>query len=242
MKEQLTMLVELQRLDDELRDTRESRARLEKLKAENAEALKVFDTILGERAVHIAETREFCAEKEAELKGIEDDLRRSRARLPSITSQRELTALNKELDTSRRNNLKRNEELLKLMQQLEEVEADHRKKQVERDALATQMTQLERRLADGMAAKEAAAGQHNARREAVRSGLDRQLVARYDRISRGRGGYALAHIVGGSCGACNVNVPPQVFIRLQQGVTLEACNNCQRLLVYIASEAAEQAV
>ncbi len=232
MKDQLVMLVELQRLDDELRETRETRARLEKMRAENAEALQAFDAMLAERAVSIGETREFCAEKEAELKGIEDDLRRSRARMPSITSQRELTALNKELDTSRRNNQKRNEELLKLMQQLEEVEADHKKKQAERDALATQMADLEGRLIARLANKEAAAQENSRRREDVRVRLDKQLLARYDRISKGRGGYAVAEVVGGSCGACNVNVPPQVYIRLQQGVTLEACNNCQRLLVF----------
>lgn len=232
MKDQLVMLVDLQRLDDELRETRETRARLEKMRAENAEALKAFDTMLAERAVNIGETREFCAEKEAELKGIEDDLRRSRARMPSITSQRELTALNKELDTSRRNNQKRNEELLKLMQQLEEVEADHKKKLAERDALATQMADIEGRLIARLANKEAAAQENSRRREDVRTRLDKQLLARYDRISKGRGGYAVAQVVAGSCGACNVNVPPQVYIRLQQGVTLEACNNCQRLLVF----------
>ena len=49
-------------------------------------------------------------------------LRRARARLPTITSQRELTALNKELESGRHRNQKRTEELLKLMQQLEEAE------------------------------------------------------------------------------------------------------------------------
>jgi RNA polymerase sigma factor (sigma-70 family) len=83
-----------------------------------------------------------------------------------------------------------------------------------------------------LANKEAAAQENSRRREDVRTRLDKQLLARYDRISKGRGGYAVAQVVAGSCGACNVNVPPQVYIRLQQGVTLEACNNCQRLLVF----------
>ncbi|MCB9546692.1 MAG: hypothetical protein H6706_12675 [Myxococcales bacterium] len=241
MKDTLALLVELQRLDDELRETREARATLEKLRAENAESLQVFEGILKERALRIAETREFCEEKENELKSIEDDNRRGRARLGTISSQRELTALNKELETARRNNQKRTEELVKLLGELEEVETDHRKKLAERDALAGQMKALEDELAERLAAKEASASQHNARRAEVRERIEKPLLARYDRISRGRNGLAVAQVLTGNCGACNMAVPPQVYIRLQKGESLEACNNCQRLLVFADSGDAEAA-
>ena len=49
--------------------------------------------------------------KEAEIKESEDNARRARGRMSSIRSQRELNALNKELDSARRMNLQRSEEL-----------------------------------------------------------------------------------------------------------------------------------
>ncbi|MEZ4465813.1 MAG: C4-type zinc ribbon domain-containing protein [bacterium] len=239
MKDTLALLVELQRLDDELRETREARSTLEKLRSENAESLAIFEGILKERALRIAETREFCEEKENELKAIEDDNRRGRARLGSISSQRELTALNKELETARRNNQKRSEELVKLLQELEEVQTDHRQKVAERDALKEQMAALEAELAARLATKEAAAVEHNKRRADVRARMDKALLGRYDRISRGRNGFAVAQVIVGNCGACNMSVPPQVFIRLQKGESLEACNNCQRLLVFVEGDGGE---
>lgn len=232
MLEALSQLLELQALDDALRETREARKRLAKLRTENAESLEMFAGMLAERAERIDEARGFCKEKEAELKATEDDIRRSRARLPSITNQRELNALNKELEISRRNNTKRTEELAKLRAQLEEVEADHAKKTAERDALAEQMTALEEALVADVAAKDSQAEVNQQSRTALRATIDKPLLSRYDRISRGRGGYAVALANDGQCAACNVAPPPQVMIRLQRQSTIEKCNNCQRLLVF----------
>lgn len=232
MLEALSMLIQLQELDDTLRETREARKRLTKLRAENAESLEMFAGMLAERATAIEEARTFCQEKEAEVKATEDDLRRSRARLPSITNQRELNALNKELEVGRRNNTRRTEELTKLKTQLAEVEADHAKKTAERDALAEKMTALEAELVADLEAKEEQAAVNQQRRVELRKQIERPLLSRYDRISRGRNGYAVASANSGSCAACHVAPPPQTFIRLQQQNTIEKCNNCQRLLVY----------
>jgi predicted nucleic acid-binding Zn-ribbon protein len=241
MLEALSILVQLQALDDALQDTRALRARLAKLRKENEESLEMFAAMLAERAERIEEARKFCTAKQNELKATEDDMRRSRARLPSITNQRELNALNKELEIGRRNHAKRTEELTKLRSELEEVETDHLKKSAERDALAEQMKALEEQMVAELAEKEARAEASQAERAAISNALDRPLLARYNRISRGRNGYAVALCNDGSCAACNVAPPPQTFIRLQKQQTVEKCNNCQRLLVYTGEAVAENA-
>ena len=241
MLEALSMLVQLQALDDALQDTRELRARLAKLRTDNQESLEMFATMLTERGEAIAEARKFCAAKELELKTTEDDMRRSRARLPSITNQRELNALNKELEIGRRNHTKRTEELTKLRLELEEVEADHAKKSAERDALAEQMTALEAQMVAELEEKDGQGEAGEAKRAELGAKLDKPLLSRYNRISKGRNGYAVALCNDGSCAACNVAPPPQTFIRLQKQQTVEKCNNCQRLLVYTGETVAENA-
>lgn len=241
MLEALKMLVQLQELDDALRDTRELGARLTKLRTENEESLAMFAGMLNERGERIDEARKFCAAKEAELKATEDDMRRSRGRMSSITNQRELNALNKELEIGRRNNTRRTEELTKLRAQLGEVEADHAQKTAERDTLVEQMKTLESQLEAELAEKERAAEVGQQKRKELSAKLDKPLLARYNRISRGRGGYAVALCNDGSCAACNVAPPPQVFIRLQRQQSIEACNNCQRLLVYTGEKVVENA-
>ncbi|MCB9527934.1 MAG: hypothetical protein H6701_05970 [Myxococcales bacterium] len=235
MKETLAKLVELQSLADALEDLRLQKEELARLEKENAETRELFEAMLAERSAQIEETREFCAEKESDIKEAEDNTRRARARLTNITSQRELTALNKELDSARRTNQQRSEELLKLMEQLEAASADYEKKKSEYAALRERMEVVEAELAERIAERERHAGEHRARQAELRAGLDRAMVARFDRTVRARKGKAVSDVTAtGSCAACRMDTPPQQFIRLQHMSSIENCQHCGRFLVWMS--------
>ncbi len=232
LRETLVALVDLQRLEDELRDLRVAKAELEAMRRDNAEALAGFDAMLAAQVERIDETKTFYAEKEQEIHETEDNTKRSRARLTHITNQRELTALNKELDAQRRQIQQRNEELLKLMEELDAAEADRQKKQDARQTLQSQMVALEAELAGRVEVREGRAAEQMKRRAEIRAVLDRQLVARFDRIAKARDGVGVADVVDGTCSGCKIQVPPQQFIRLQRMESIEQCPSCVRILVY----------
>lgn len=232
VKQTLENLVELQGIDDALRDLREARTRLTSITKENAESLAVFDKMLSIVGDRIAETQTFCREKEDEIREAESNLSRSRQRMNSIQSQKELTALNKELDAARKASQSRAEELGKLQEQLRGVEVDHARRTEERNKLVGDMRAIEQHLTDEIARKEASLDELQARRKALIGTLPRDLMSKYERISKGRNGVAVIPISTETCTGCNMAVPPQVFIRLMRSETLEACANCSRLLVY----------
>ena len=146
MKETLRALVELQELEDSLRDLRTLTKQLVSLREDNEASRQMFTAMLAERSAQLDEIRTFCKEKEAEIKSAEDVARRARGRMSSIQSQRELTALNKELDTARRLNAQKSEELLKLMEQLEVATTDFEKKTNEFNELNEQMASAEQEI------------------------------------------------------------------------------------------------
>ena len=228
------MLVELQDLDDKLRDLRESKKALAALRAQNAEELEVLDGMLAQQSERIEETRAFCKEKQDEIEEKREDMRRSRTRLSGITSQRELTAVNKELDAARRGITQNTDELGKLEEELTAAEEDFASKSGQRKEIEKAMGAAVKTRKAGITTLEERAGEFNSRREEIRGQLDRPLVGRYDRISRGRNGEAVSNVEQGTgkCQGCNMQVAPQVFIRLQRMETLEACQHCQRILVY----------
>lgn len=232
MKDTLRKLFELQQLDDALRDTREAREALSVLREENVESLEVFAEMLEARSAHIEETRAFISEKNREIQETEEALKRSRSRMAAITSQRELTALNKELETNRRLNTQRREEMAKLKLQLAEADEDHAKKQRERDDIKNQMDALEAELADALARKDGNAEHFAEQRVALRKELPLPLVGRYDRISKARHGNAISDCSDGRCRGCNIKLYPQVFIRVQRLESLESCAHCSRILIY----------
>jgi len=232
VKETLAHLVELQSIEDELRDLRQTKARLEALTKDNAEVREVFEQMLGERAEQIAEVRDFCQEKEAGIKDAEENTRRARTRLSTITSQRELTALNKELDIARRQNSQRSDELLKLMEQLEASEADYEQKQGEYATLKQQMTDVEQGLVQRITDREAGITAQRARQQELRKAIEPELFSRFNRTVKARKGVAVAPIgEDGTCTGCRMQTPPQQFIRIRRMDSIEYCQHCRRILV-----------
>lgn len=233
MKETLAHLMELQAIEDELRDLRQTKNRLEALTKDNAETRAIFEEMLAERAAQIEEVRAFCTEKEEGIKEAEENTRRARSRLSTITSQRELTALNKELDAARRQNSQRSEELLKLMEQLEAAQADYEKKQAEFEALKQQMAEVEGELVERIASREAGITAQRARQQELRKALDPGLFSRFNRTVKARKGLAVVPMSeDGTCTGCRMQTPPQQAIRIQRMESIEYCQHCRRILVY----------
>jgi len=241
VKETLLQLWDLQTIDDALRDLRDTQAKAATVEKENAESLAAFDAILQGLSDRIAETQRFMREKEDEIREVDANLSRSKQRLSTVQNNRELMALNKELEASRNANRLRTEELAKLLDVLTKSETDHAQKQAERSSLETELLAIVASLRADIAQKQTGLESLNARRVSVRAALPRELISKYDRISKGRNGQAVTDVPNGTCGGCNMAVPPQVFIRLQRLETLEACANCSRLLVYVAALGQEPA-
>ncbi len=62
--------------------------------------------------------------------------------------------------------------------------------------------------------------------------IDKTWLARYDRVFRKNGDYALVPVDNGACGGCHMNLPPQIIHEAKKGMTLTTCNFCSRILYW----------
>jgi predicted nucleic acid-binding Zn-ribbon protein len=226
------MLLELQQIDDALRDLSVLRTQLEEMRKENTQALAALDEILSVRGAKLAEVRGLCEAKEADIKESEANIARSRQRLNTLTHQREQQAATRELETAKRTTQQRNEDLVKLLEQLEASESEHRRRQKDRESLLAEMQATESDLVQRIAEREAGVTELTGRRAALIGQLPRDLTSKYERIIKARQGVAVVPIAAPTCTACRMSVAPQTFIRLQRMETLETCTYCNRFLIY----------
>ena len=67
-------------------------------------------------------------------------------------------------------------------------------------------------------------------RDSAARAVSAAMLARYERIRRGKAPLALFALHGGSCGNCFTAVPTQRRALIQRGATIEACEACGVLL------------
>ncbi len=159
-----------------------------------------------------------------------DKVKKWEGRLGEIRTPREYAALSREIDIARKTNETQTEALKALVAQALELrkaldaagevlseremaaEAEHKELSAREQEFGRKLAELEARRAD--AAKR----------------VEPALLARYQGIKRRRGGIAVARVVGHTCGGCNRNIPPQLYIVLQRASTIETCPNCNRII------------
>jgi predicted nucleic acid-binding Zn-ribbon protein len=166
-----------------------------------------------------------------DVRNMSQQLDHSRDKLSRARTEREANAAQRELEELRKLVRDREDEIGKLArdadsarQQIEGTEAEHRKLA---DELAAREGDISSKLGDA----EGKARVKRAEREAAVKALPAQLYRRYEMI-RSKRGNAIAQTTDGTCKACNMALPPQLFHRLRREPTLEQCPSCNRLIYF----------
>lgn len=228
-------------------------AALEELAAIDAE-LKILDDKLGLERAGLDGMK-------GTLKRLDDKLLADRAQLALLEKTRnemvgELRTLSGQIDHSRdKMNRARNEretnaaqrELEELRKLVRDREVDANRATADADAVRLQIE-----TSDGEAATvraelgstegsaqariaeiETGRAEYLAKREATQKKLPPQLLRKYETV-RGKKGSAIAQTTDGTCRACHMSLPPQLFHRLRREPLLEQCPSCFRLIYFVA--------
>ena len=240
MKETLLLLLELQELENSLRGLREITAQLETVKVENQGSVDVFERMLTENQAQLEEILAFCKKTQEGIDKANDDARRARQRMNSITSQRELNALNKEIETARRNNQSNTDELKKLQAQYESAKADFDKRTSDVEQLKTEMKTIEDNMVADIENRTAQSTAQRTRKDEIYGIIDKPSLSRFNRIMKGRAGVAVVEVKNEICSGCRMKIPPQQYNRIMRNQTLECCQQCSRILIYREGFAQDQ--
>ena len=229
------LLLELQRIDTEADRLRHRRERLperddltartaalrewERTRAELRERLDALDTAIEGSESDAAEVAEHKVRLEAQLK--------------TVIAPREAEALMHEIEglDARRDEL----ETAEIVALEEQTEVDERMTAhlADEEALRSAMGRADAALAEATSTIDGELAVLDARRDEVRSALDDDLLARYDRV-RAAQGVAVATLSGSRCEGCHLDLSAAEVDDVRDeaaAIGMADCPQCGRILV-----------
>lgn len=241
MKEQLKRLRDLQGLDLEKDALKEN---VEKLRSKLTEATAFLDSLssaLEQQKEQLEGTRALQADKEKELRETESRLNEAKTKFHAVTNSREYAAAEREVEGFKKLVAQLQEEIGQLTTALSEAEASIQEKQSKIEALRDELVAEQRSVEAAAESTEARAANIEKKVRELASAIRPDILGRYRFIRSRRPGKAIVAAVDGACTGCFMRLPPQLYIELQRGETLEACQNCNRILYYPQTEEERQA-
>jgi len=233
----LDTLRELQEADQELRRLEGQKAAQDRiLRARAAQIEKRGGEVDALRKKHL-QARKQANQKELEVREKRAQIERLKVQQLQIRDNRQYAALQNEIKFAELSISKLEDEILN---DYEDIEAIEREMQEAEKDLARHKEELEALRREIEAKKESVETEIQAgrgKRDAIASGLPREVVHQFDRIADRLDGEALAAVLRDEaegtfiCGGCHMSVTQNTYVLLRaRSEKLVTCPNCTRIL------------
>ncbi len=236
MNENLSLLIELQKLDLEIaRNSKEKERFLAEIDRCTKEIEKLEKDLLAEEG----ELRKTKMEKRKEEGGIEEVdlvLAKHEEEKYKVKSQVEFAALEKEIALAGDQKVAVEDLLLALMEKEEELgnsipllrektQTVRRDGEIERKELAADLDKLAREMK-----------RLESERKSLTSNLSSLFLQQFEHLKRTRDGFAVISIKDGACAGCHVKLSPSLMTRVKRSQEIVHCENCNRILHHTLNE------
>ncbi len=230
MNSDLKNLIRLQAVDLEIQELRR------KTEAFPGKSKALDDQLSSAKAVvttakdDIGRNQAKRKQLEAQVADVESKISKYKEQLMSVKTNEEYKAMIKEIEYGQTSIGSVEDEILALMVELETLEEEVKAAQA-RLAEDEKTVQAERRrLEEFNAADTTALEAYLAERKVLAQGISEDVLSRYERIGKARGGVALSKASDEACELCNVRMRPQKFQEVRKNDQIITCDSCARIL------------
>jgi len=227
---QIEILASLQTVDREIREqTGRKKDLLNELEAKEKE-IQAKKREIDALTVNFAEKEKLRSDKDRFFQDEGKKAMDKRMRMNRIKNVKELQALQREIDLMRQGNSELEEELIRIMQELDAIKAQIQGKVSEMEALQEDWSKKHHELEEQIRGIDEAVSKASTRRQSIASQVAGDLISRYELIFSRRGGTAVVEVTAGICQGCFMNIPPQLWNEIIKNEKLHLCPSCQRIL------------
>lgn len=232
MKEQLSYLIELQKLDLIMGRIIFKKSELPEKIAQMDEGFAVFTKGVEESKKKFEELNKLQSEKEEKLKKGIDSIKKAKDRLLEVKTNKEYQAVLKEIETVDKKNSEIEDEIISGLDQIDHMRIVVREKEKDYETRKSECEKERKKLEIELGQLDCDLANTEKRADTLRERIRDELLKRYEMIKGRRNGIAVALVWREVCSGCHMNIPPQMYIELQRSPDLLFCPNCNRIVYW----------
>ena len=229
--EQLKKLYEIQQIDSEITELENQQsALLEKLQELEAKSEELNDQV-NSIGIDVERAARDAKDLEATVEADKLKIKKWENRLNDIRNQREYQALSRETENARRLTKDNEEKILEQWAQKERHQGELEKAKEELEGVRSKISEEKTGSDSSSSDLETKLSTLRGQRAGLSPDIKASLLKRYDQVRQKRRGQGLAVASGGTCQACHMMLPPQLFNTILRGESIETCPACLRFLI-----------
>lgn len=167
---------------------------------------------------------------ESEISSIETKISKYRDQMVAVKTNDEYRALQHEIEHAQAAIRKIEDDILNLMLEAESGQAEIKAAEVQLKEDQQKVDQERKQLSEVNQRDLGALESYLKDRKEIEATISADLVPRYERVRKHRGGIAVAAARNEVCEICQVRIRPQVFQEIRRNDQIIACDACQRIL------------
>ena len=222
-------LYKLQQVDLELQRKQQELKEVEDQLGDDKD-LVAAESKLASQKEQLEDARKKQKSSEWELEDLQEKVRRIDSKLYSGTTKdsKELVNLEKEVKSLRSQIRPKEDALLGLMSQVEEMEAKVKTAAVEIERLKREWEQMQETLGQRKKEVETVLAKLKGDRNELEQQIDSEAINTYERLRLTRG-QAVVKVERGKCQGCHITVPTSQWQKARAGELIQ-CSSCSKIL------------
>jgi predicted nucleic acid-binding Zn-ribbon protein len=232
MNDDLTRLIRLQQLETSSEDARRRIADYPaRAQALDARLQSARDGLAGVKA-RVAAAADKRRAEEKDVAAVQTRLAKYKDQLLEVKTNREYTAMLHEIDAAQTDIRKREDRILEIMLETDDLNAALKKNEAELKTAEKDVSAERSALDAEIATLKAEIERTGAERQRLASEITRGVLSTFEQVAKSRKGVAVAEAKNGLCTICHVRLRPQVFNEIRRNASIIQCESCQRILYY----------
>ncbi len=230
MNQDLKNLLRIQEFDRRVAYLEEELQKIDQKEEKILEVISIKEDQIRSAKEEKEEIEKDKAFKEELLNDVIENLKKLETKLNSATTEKQMQAVNIEIDIAKTNKNVLEEKIVSLEESIEEKEKDIKE-------LEDRYAQLQKTLADHKVKFDARRKEINeeiekikAEKESLLDTIKPELLKKYERLNRWTKGTSIVPVKQGACYGCFMKVTPQILATLEETEEIVYCPNCGRML------------